>query len=188
MQLPTSLGAFSSFFVDQITLAPLAVRQNILLKSSGAEAHRDALLTCKDCRCGSIFRKRQSTRVQMDADVFKNDFRQLQLLVLCVFRIVGQQGLVCSRNGSHGIADELSPQFRYSFAYAIVAGMVQVETLPQAQLLFGVLSDNIDEQIASATKECLGALQFFKGIAVHVQDDTSGTNVPGTFYQTTCVL
>ena len=74
------------------------------------------------------------------------------------------------------------------FAHAIVAGVVQVETLPQAQLLFGVLSDNIDEQIASATKECLGALQFFKGIAVHVQDDTSGTNVLGTFYQTTCVL
>ena len=68
----------------------------------------------------------------MDADVFKNDFRQLQLLVLCVFRIVGQQGLVCSRNGSHGIADELSAQLRYSFAHAIVAGVVQVETLLQA--------------------------------------------------------
>ena len=188
MQLPASLGAFPSFFVDQITLAPLAVRQNALLKSSGAEAHRDTLLTCKDCRCGSIFRKRQSTRVQMDADIFKNDFRQLQILVLCVFRIVGQQGLVGGRHGSHGVAYELSAQFRYSFTHAIVAGVVQVETLPQAQLLFWVLSDNINEQIASATKVLLGALQFFKGIAVHVQDNTSGTNVLGTFYQTTCVL
>ena len=124
----------------------------------------------------------------MDANVFKDDFWQLQIFVLYVFRTVGQQGLVCSRNGSHGIADELSPQFRYSFAYAVVAGVVQVETLPQAQLLFWVLSDNINEQIASATKERLVALQFFKGIAVHVQDNTSGTNVLGTFYQTTCVL
>ena len=68
----------------------------------------------------------------MDADVFKNDFRQLQLLVLCVFRIVGQQGLVSGRHGSHSVADELRTQFRYSFAYAVVAGVVQVVTLPQA--------------------------------------------------------
>lgn len=124
----------------------------------------------------------------MDADVFKDNFWQLQILVLCVFRTVGQQGLVSGRHGSHGVADELRTQFRYSFAYAVVAGVVQVETLPQAQLLFGVLMDNVNEQIASATKELLGALQFFKGIAVHVQDNTSGTNVLGTFYQTTCVL
>lgn len=124
----------------------------------------------------------------MDANVFKDDFWQLQILVLYVFRTVGQQGLVGGRHGSHGVAYELSAQFRYSFAYAVVAGVVQVETLPQAQLLFGVLTDNVNEQIASATKELLGALQFFKGIAVHIQDDTSGTNVLGTFYQTTCVL
>ena len=130
MQLPASLGAFSSFFVDQITLAPLAVRQNVLLKSSGAEAHRDALPACKDGSCSAIFRKCQSTRVQMDANVFKDDFWQLQILVLYVFGTVGQQGLVCSRNGSHSVADELRTQFRYSFAYAVVAGVVQVETLP----------------------------------------------------------
>ena len=124
----------------------------------------------------------------MDANVFKDDFWQLQILVLYVFRTVGQQGLVGGRNGSHSVADELRPQFRHSFAYAVVAGVVQVETLPSAQLLFGVLMDNVNEQTASATKELLGALQFFKGIAVHVQDNTSGTNVLGTFYQTTCVL
>ena len=124
----------------------------------------------------------------MDANVFKDNFWQLQIFVLYVFRTVGQQGLVSGRHGSHGVADELSAQFRYSFAYAVVAGVVQVETLPQAQLLFGVLTDNVNEQIASATKELLGALQFFKGIIIHVQDNTSGTNVLGTFYQTTCVL
>ena len=130
MQLPASLAAFSSFFVDQTTLAPLAVRQNVLLKGSGAEAHRDALLTCKDGSCGAIFRKCQSTHVQMDANVFKDDFWQLQLLVLYEFWAVGQQGLVSGRHGSHGVADELRTQFRYSFAYAVVAGVVQVETLP----------------------------------------------------------
>ena len=130
MQLPASLAAFSSFFVDQITLAPLAVRQNVLLKSSGAEAHRDALPACKDGSCSAIFRKCQSTHVQMDANVFKDDFWQLQLLVLYEFWAVGQQGLVSGRHGSHGVADELHTQFRYSFAYAVVAGVVQVETLP----------------------------------------------------------
>ena len=66
----------------------------------------------------------------MDANVFKDDFWQLQILVLYVFRTVGQQGLVSGRHGSHGVADELRTQFRYSFAYAVVAGVVQVETLP----------------------------------------------------------
>lgn len=93
MQLPTSLGAFSSFFVDQITLTPLAVRQDVLLKSSGAEAHRDALLTCKDCRCGSIFRKRQSTRVQMDADVFKTIFGSSSFLSFAYFELLDSRVL-----------------------------------------------------------------------------------------------
>ena len=66
----------------------------------------------------------------MDANVFKDDFWQLQLLVLYEFWAVGQQGLVSGRHGSHSVADELRTQFRYSFAYAVVAGVVQVETLP----------------------------------------------------------
>lgn len=72
--------------------------------------NRNPLLACKDGSCGAIFRKCQSTHVQMDANVFKDNFWQLQIFVLYVFRTVGQQGLVSGRNGC--ICQTLHQPFR----------------------------------------------------------------------------
>ena len=124
----------------------------------------------------------------MDADVFKNDFRHLQLLVLCVFRIVGQQGLVSGRNGSHGVADELRTQFRYSFAHAIVAGVVQVVTLPKTLLPFLVLPNDARQEIAGLPERVLSGLQFLVGFGIHFQDDTSRPHVRGAADELTGVL
>lgn len=147
-----------------------------------------SFLRCKNLGTLLICGERQSSCIEVNANVFKRNFRQRFFFVENVFRIVAQNAFVGRRDCADGIAGKLGAQLRNRLTHEVVRLVMQTIALPKTLFSFLVGANDIHQEIAGLSKRVLSGLEFFVRFGIHFQDDTGRPHVRSTVHKLTGVL